>query len=160
MSIDKKILSTMQEENDMTQKKKQAAQEKDICIRLFFPVSAGRVLTLGVTQVEDGVQFAVYLPDHQERYLKLYKKGRKADFEIPLTEEFQVGGIYLITLEKKARKSKDDRAVEEILTQEYEYMYEADGKEFVDPYAVFITGRESWGKRRRFLSVRDLSGNV
>lgn len=148
MSIDKKILSTMQEENDMTQKEAGSTGKRHLHSTLFS-VSAGRVLTLGVTQVEDGVQFAVYLPDHQERYLKLYKKGRKKpDFEILLTEEFQVGGIYLITLEKKARKSKDDRAVEEILTQEYEYMYEADGKEFVDPYAVFITGRESWGKRR------------
>ena len=138
----------MQEENDMTQKEAGSTGKRHLHSTLFS-VSAGRVLTLGVTQVEDGVQFAVYLPDHQERYLKLYKKGRKKpDFEILLTEEFQVGGIYLITLEKKARKSKDDRAVEEILTQEYEYMYEADGKEFVDPYAVFITGRESWGKRR------------
>lgn len=35
MSIDKKILSTMQEENDMTQKEA-GSTGKDICIRLFF----------------------------------------------------------------------------------------------------------------------------
>ena len=77
MSIDKKILSTMQEENDMTQKEAGSTGKRHLHSTLFS-VSAGRVLTLGVTQVEDGVQFAVYLPDHQERYLKLYKKGRKS----------------------------------------------------------------------------------
>ena len=42
---------------------------------------------------------------------------------------------------------QNDKSVADILSQGYEYMYEVDGKEFVDPYAAVIHGRERWGKR-------------
>ena len=43
----------------------------------LFNVQPGDTLTLGVTKVVKGVQFAVYLPDKKVCALKLYRIGRK-----------------------------------------------------------------------------------
>lgn len=120
----------------------------------LFEYRTGSSMPFGVTKVPEGVQFAVYLPRSKNCFLKLYKKGKKTpDSVIALTEKFKVGGVYFVTICKSAL-NQDTRSVEEILTREYEYMYEADGKEFVDPYAGCITGREQWGKRGSKKPVR------
>lgn len=113
----------------------------------LFEYHVGSTLPFGVTKVPEGVQFAVYLPKHSNCSLKLYKKGRKnPDCLIKLTEKFRVGSVYFVVL-RKASDAEDSRNIAEILTQDYEYMYEVDGEEFIDPYADYITGREHWGKR-------------
>lgn len=113
----------------------------------IFKYSPGNTLPFGVTKVADGVQFAVYLPDSRESFLKLYKKGRKnPSCVIGLTDKYKIGSVYFVVV-SKASNVKDERNIDEILSQDYEYMYEADGVEFVDPYAEHITGRETWGKR-------------
>lgn len=113
----------------------------------LFEYRVGSSLPFGVTKVQGGVQFAVYLPDSKNCFLKLYKKGRKTpDSVVALTEKFKVGGVYFVTV-CKSEAAEDDRSIAQILTQDYEYMYEADGREFIDPYADYITGREHWGKR-------------
>lgn len=113
----------------------------------LFEYRAGNALPFGVTKVPDGVQFAVYLPKSDTCFLKLYKKGRKSPYYvIELTDKYKVGSVFFVTV-CKAKNAKDSRRIEEILTQDFEYMYEADGREFIDPYADYITGREHWGKR-------------
>lgn len=113
----------------------------------LFEYRVGSSMPFGVTKVPEGVQFAVYLPKSKDCFLKLYKKGKKTpDSVVALTEKFKVGGVYFVTVCKSAL-NKDTRSIEEILTEDYEYMYEADGEEFVDPYADYITGREQWGRR-------------
>lgn len=42
-----------------------------------FTIQPGNALPLGVTKVADGVQFAIYLPDKRECYLKLFRKGHQ-----------------------------------------------------------------------------------
>lgn len=113
----------------------------------LFENRVGNALAFGVTKVPEGVQFAVYLPKSDKCILKLYKKGRRSpSYIIELTDKYKVGSVFFVTI-YKAKNAKDERSIEEILTQDYEYMYEADGIEFIDPYADYITGREHWAKR-------------
>lgn len=114
----------------------------------------GNALSFGVTQVPEGVQFAVYLPNQTNCFLKLYKKGRKQPAKVlELTGKYRRGSAYFVTVAKAAH-CQDRRSVPEILAQDYEYLYEADGKEFVDLYADYVTGRDVWGKRDTSLPQR------
>lgn len=112
----------------------------------LFEIKAGNTLLLGVTKVANGVQFAVALPDVDSCTLHIYKKGstRRAA-SIILTEEFKIGGAFFVVL-TGMKKGNDRRGIAEILQDDYEYTYEADGKEFVDPYTYQIQGRNMWGK--------------
>lgn len=124
----------------------------------LFEYHVGSALPFGVTKVPDGVQFAVYLPEYKKCFLKLYRKGRKLpEYTIELTQQFKVGGVYFVVL-CKAKNVTDRRSVAQILTEDFEYMYEADGKEMIDPYADCITGREHWGKRA--LQARPVRGGI
>ena len=124
----------------------------------LFEYRVGSAMPFGVTRVQYGVQFAVYLPQSKNCFLKLYKKGRRTpDSVIALTEKFKVGDVYFVII-CKSEKLKDDRNIAQILTQDYEYMYEADGKEFIDPYANYVTGREHWGKRNR--QAKQIRGGI
>lgn len=124
----------------------------------LFNYHVGSALPFGVTKVPDGVQFAVYLPGCKKCFLKLYRKGRKhPEYKIELTEQLKVGGVYFVVLSKE-KSAADSRSTAEILTQDYEYMYEADGRELMDPYADYVTGREHWGKRS--LQTRPVRGGI
>ncbi len=114
----------------------------------LFSIKAGDTLSFGVTKVADGVQFSIYIPGVTESYLKLYKKGRKEpSCVIRLTDEYKRGSVYFLKITGiKRRKDKDSRSLAAILSEEFEYMYETDGKEFIDPYAQVIHGRSNWGK--------------
>lgn len=113
----------------------------------LFNVQPGDTLTLGVTKVVKGVQFAVYLPDKKVCALKLYRIGRKLPAAvIPLKDEYKKGSVYFLTI--TGIRGYDNCDIAAVLSEEYEYMYEADGQEFVDPYAQIIHGREKWGKRK------------
>lgn len=115
----------------------------------IFEYQAGGILPFGVSQVSTGVQFTVYLPNKKNCFLRLYRKGKKEPaMEIALTDKYKIGSVYFVILRKK-KTSKDSRSIAEILNQDYEYMYEADGEEFIDPYASVITGREKWGKEEQ-----------
>ena len=52
-----------------------------------FTIQPGNALPLGVTKVADGVQFAIYLPDKRECYLKLFRKGHQ-------TEQYRICLLY------------------------------------------------------------------
>ena len=43
----------------------------------IFQYKPGDTLSLGVTRVSGGVQFAVSLPDKTQCFLNLYRKGQK-----------------------------------------------------------------------------------
>lgn len=119
----------------------------------LFNVQPGDTLTLGVTKVVRGVQFAVYLPNKKKCMLKLYRIGRKLPAAvIPLKDEYKKGSVYFVTV--TGIKGDDTCNIAKVLSEEYEYMYEADGEEFADPYAQIIHGRDRWGKRRNPDSVR------
>lgn len=112
----------------------------------LFDIKTGNTLLLGVTEAADGVQFAIALPDTNSCTLHIYKKGhtRKAA-SIVLTEEYKIGGAFFVVL-TGMKTGSDNRSIAEILQNDYEYTYEADGREFVDPYAYQIQGRHVWGR--------------
>lgn len=113
----------------------------------LFQYKPGDNLPFGVTKVADGVQFAVSIPHGRKCYLNLYRTGQKRPAcRIHLTREFRRGCVYFVKI-TGCPEIQNDKSVADILSQEYEYMYEVDGKEFVDPYAAVIHGRERWGKR-------------
>lgn len=119
-----------------------------------FEYHMGNALSFGVVQVPEGVQFSVHLPNQKKCFLKLYKKGEKKPVRVlELTDKYKMGSAYFVTVSKSG-ENQDTRSVAEILSQDYEYLYEADGKEFVDPYADYVTGRELWGKRNAAVQER------
>lgn len=125
-----------------------------------FTIKPGHALPLGVTRVQDEVQFAIYLPDRKRCFLKLYRLGEpEPEYRIPLTDEFRVGSVYFVLLhleDSDAGPASEDFedsshssavSLAQILTEQYEYLYEADGEDLVDPYASAVTNRNVWGER-------------
>ncbi|MBE5960671.1 MAG: alpha-amylase [Lachnospiraceae bacterium] len=89
---------------------------------------------LGVTKVGEYFDFVVSVLNANECKLKIYKSGEsKARQEIVLKEEHRFGAVFRIRL--RADEIEGDC-----------YAYEAFGKEFVDPYARRIVGRDVFGK--------------
>ncbi len=121
----------------------------------LFNIKPGDTLSFGVIKAATGVQFSVYLPDEINCKLKFYYIGRKEPAcIIPLTEEFKRGGVYFVVITGINNNKEDRRSIMQVLSQDFEYMYEASGKEFIDPYAQVIHGKPSWGKavsRQKFV---------
>ena len=114
----------------------------------LFEYKAGNILSFGVKKVSDGVQFAISLSGKEQCFLNLYRKGmKKPACQIKLSREYRRGNVYFVTI-TGSRGDMGDRSIAQILSQDYEYMYEADGEEFVDPYAAVVYGREKWGRRK------------
>lgn len=98
----------------------------------------GNGLPLGVTLLDQiHLQFSIALPDQEQCILYLYHKedGRKAA-SILMSKEEKTGGIFSVILTLPNYEN-------------YNYVYEVDGKRFLDPYAVQIIGREVWGRNRK-----------
>ncbi|MCR5625497.1 MAG: hypothetical protein K6G11_09745 [Lachnospiraceae bacterium] len=111
----------------------------------LFTIHPGNSMTFGVTQVANGVQFSVYLPDSGKCELKLYKKGHVSpQIVIDLTEEYKWGSVYFVIIDKHP-KNPDKRSIEQILSEDYEYTYETNKGEVLDYYARSLHGRENWG---------------
>ena len=122
--------------------------------RELFEYKVGETLRFGVTKVSGGVQFAISLPDKKQCSLKLYRKGQKRPAcSIELSKKYKRGSLYFVTITgcKDLEESWD---IATLLSQEYEYMYEADGEEIIDPYATMISGWEKWGRRSEKKQLR------
>lgn len=97
-------------------------------------VKRGNYLRLGVTEEEDGINFAVAASGSHEVKLVLYKKGSPCIIkEIPFPDGQLIGDIYAMK-------------VCGLLWSQYEYNYMSDGQIFQDPYARLIVGREHFGE--------------
>ena len=126
----------------------------------LFNVKPGDTLSFGVIMAASGVQFSVYLPDEKDCKLKFYYIGRKEPAcVIPLTDEYKRGGVYFITITGINSGSRG-RSLAQVLSQDFEYMYEADGKEFIDPYAHIIHGKSTWGKVMEESQKRLVRGGI
>lgn len=99
-----------------------------------FKIREGTPLPLGVRLVDNRVYFSVSIPNGNECRLNIYYKDSKTLCEsIHLKETEKIGSIFFL-------------AIDYFDYQQYEYMYEAMGKEFIDPYARLVSGRNEWGK--------------
>lgn len=90
----------------------------------------GKPLPLGVAIMQDGVNFAVEVPDGKECVLLLYKKGEKEPV-ISCHMEETAGAVYSLKITG-------------IDITEYEYNYRIDGEVYLDPYAQAFSGRGTW----------------
>ena len=115
-----------------------------------FDIKSGTTLSFGVTKVSDGVQFAIQCPADKKCILNLYRIGRKEpSYKIELTDEYRHGGACFVKLCIRGQFTEAGQRAADILSKQYEYTYEIDGVEFVDPYAHVVHGRNQWGRRKK-----------
>lgn len=94
----------------------------------------GNILPMGVSETIKGVQFSFYGKRARQVRLLFYLKGEEEPERVVDLEPFREGELYSVCfLGTKLRQFRG-----------YEYMYEVDGKEQIDPYANAVTGRELW----------------
>lgn len=103
-------------------------------MQVFSENHANHVIPLGVSKQGDLVYFAVSVPNAKECKLLLYKDGCKTPKKtMLLAKENRIGSVFTT----------------QIPWNEFHYdsyCYEAMGKEFIDPYAKRIVGRDVYGK--------------
>lgn len=100
-----------------------------------FKIREGTPLPLGVRLVGKRVYFSISLPNVNECRLNIYHKDSKLLCEsILLGESKKAGSIFFL-------------AMDHLDYHQYEYMYEVDAKEFIDPYARLISTRGDLGKK-------------
>ncbi|HEX3075440.1 MAG TPA: alpha-amylase [Lachnospiraceae bacterium] len=99
-----------------------------------YGIRRGNPLPLGVSKFHNGVNFAVSVPYATECILILLHKTDPAkNSRITMSKKNQVGTVFCIYLSSFDYES-------------YEYLYEANGKCFLDPYARIVRGKEEWGR--------------
>ena len=100
-----------------------------------FETMQGKSTPMGVTIVDDWINFAVAVPNEKECYLNLYYKGTgEKAASILLKEQNKIGNVFAIMV--KGLNLKD-----------FSYMYQVKDKEFLDPYAKLLYGRELYAKK-------------
>ncbi len=113
-------------------------------------LSKGLPMPLGVTKHLDGMNFAISIPNEEECILKLFhKKTGVMAASFLLTSEYKTGNVFSCMLSELMVKENPD--LKELIhlfdkTDAYTYIYEVNGKEFVDSYAKLIYGREVYGE--------------
>lgn len=109
-------------------------------------IQQGSPLPLGVTLLdgEKGVQISVWAKDKKECRLYLTKGGCEvATINMESMCEKGVDDIFSVRL--FCEGAADENSIIDEL-KDVEYYFEADGEEFLDPYARQICGRETFGK--------------
>ncbi|RDU23309.1 alpha-amylase family glycosyl hydrolase [Anaerosacchariphilus polymeriproducens] len=95
-------------------------------------LNKGKPYPMGVTWTEKGINFAVSVPKNANCSILFYNKQETVPFgKVQIPEQFRVGNVYTLLLDKSFKK--------------YDYNYEVNGKVVQDPYAVQIIGKEKWG---------------
>ncbi|QHQ62854.1 hypothetical protein Ana3638_20440 [Anaerocolumna sedimenticola] len=99
-----------------------------------FLIEKGDPLLPGVTVLNHGINFAVSVYGSDTCYLNLYENGTGSLMEsIVLTDQNRTGNVFSVLI-----KNLDINGIS--------YMYQVRDKEFIDPYAKQIYGREIYGK--------------
>lgn len=107
-------------------------KEKKV-IESQFSIKKGKPYPLGVHLENQCVYFSISAPNALECKLNLYAKADGALVEsISMSKGERLGSIFYLALEGFAYSK-------------YDYMYEVNGIEYIDPYAKKIVGREIWG---------------
>ncbi len=103
-------------------------------IKADLNIAQGQPIPLGVTVLKDGINFAVSLPESDACTLNLYEKHTGVlRFSIPLTLENRTGSVFSVM-------------VKGLALSELSYLYQVKEKEFIDPYARRLYGREIYGQ--------------
>lgn len=110
----------------------------------YFKIREGTPLPLGVRLVDKSVYFSVSVPNGEECKLNIYGKDSKELIESIRLEQ-KMGNLFYL-------------AIDNLDYHLYEYMYEVEGKEFIDPYARIISGKEHWGKAIDLAEQKQIRG--
>lgn len=114
-------------------------------------LSKGLPTPLGVTRILNGINFAVSIPNEEECVLKIYhKESGKLAASFILTSDYKIGSIFSCMLsESMIYEKRELKGITTLFNKmdEFTYIYEVNGKEFVDSYAKLIYGREIFGNR-------------
>lgn len=103
----------------------------------------GLPFPLGVSKQKNGIQFAVPVPWADQVVLHLYEEGKNRKIQsLSLDHSYQWGDIFSVIIEN-------------ISWEHTEYIWEAEGREFTDPYGTWLKGREIWGRRIQRTPVRN-----
>ena len=93
----------------------------------------GAPYPLGIKILEDGVNFAVSVPEGKECRLLLYKKGTTVpEHSVLMSEENAEGQVRFLKMK-------------ELCPKKYEYNYLIDDEVVIDPYARELTGHKEFG---------------
>lgn len=100
-----------------------------------FTIKSGNPLPLGLSLCEEGINCAIAVEKDNDFFINFYKIGEEnPDIQIRLgkdiKDEFRIGSLYVF---KIAGISYDG----------YEYTFESEGQQVIDPYAKWITGSDS-----------------
>lgn len=105
-----------------------------------FTVKQGMDLPLGLSYQNRCFWFAVSLPQAKSCNLVLFKKGETVPAEV-IPMDASAFGVFTTGISLPQKNGNT----------EYEYLYEADGVRFCDPYARKINGRDTFGKRAEYV---------
>lgn len=90
----------------------------------------------GVVRAGSHYIFRMALPQTEECRLLLYRTGTEEKIgEFLLSGDYKTGDVFTAEIE----------GIEE---SDFEYVYEVEGEQYIDPYAMMITGNREWGKRQ------------
>ena len=93
---------------------------------------SGQPFPLGVSRIENRINFALPVTDGRKCNLLIYPAGAPIPCEI-----FEMDQTF---------GKMQCLAIENLDMCAFEYMYEIDGQIFVDPYARALSGKKEWGK--------------
>lgn len=99
-------------------------------------VKEGNYLTLGATVAKNQVTFTFEGEKEDICRIVLVSKSSQEREIIEVPAEYSVGALRSVTISG-------------ISLQEYNYIYEINGTETLDPYAKVVVGREVWGEEER-----------
>lgn len=111
-------------------------------------IKRGMVLPFGVRLLDNAVHFSIAVPKGNECRLNLYHLGESSPFDtIRMTQEHRSSHIFSVQIDN-------------LTCRRFEYMYEIEGKEFIDPYAPMVTGDDIWGELFSEDEKKDKRGSV
>lgn len=93
----------------------------------------GLSFPFGVSYQKQSVNFSVMVSGIQECFLNLYSTGGVKQVSFPMYQDERIPGVFTLELEHLSLEA-------------YEYTFETNKKEFVDPYARVVRGRDVFGK--------------
>ena len=101
-----------------------------------FQICTGNHETFGVTKNKDILSFSLQAGEKVTCNLLLYPKKEETVLRIPMEQHKIYHTVYTV-------------GIRGLDWQMYNYNFEIDGREVLDPYARKVTGREVWAEEAR-----------
>ena len=124
-----------------------------------YMINKGDPFTMGTKIVKNGIHFTISLPVAKECYLNLYDVNTGVLLDhIRLTQEFKTGNVFSVFLKEKKRQTKGKEEPLNVNADSLAYLYQINDKEFLDPCASILYGRDKFGDKRNLESHKIFGG--